>query len=147
MTWQERTKRSLQEYFGDHRHDYRDRSHEAYKLLSRLKAADIEVLKFTQDPKLVLWIWCKSQEGLNSLWNLYKSNELGDVLTAITHPTSSPEFHRSADISICKYDFDTKVGRFFKANYDIFISQIAVEVEMRLMLMTIKNKILKVRPG
>lgn len=111
----ETMKQLLLEDFNDLRHKYRPRSHDVDKLISQLKDRDIEVLNAIRNNHIALWIWCKSQKGLDNLRDIDESNVLRNVLIALTRRSSSPEVHTSAVVSICHKQFYKKVGRFLKA--------------------------------
>src|SRR6218665_523755 len=91
----------------DLRNRKKPRSRETDKCIVELRDKGVKILNSQLDKETaVVWIWCRTQAGLENIMKLYKSNKLRDVYFENIQPSTSKM------INIDRNQFRKTVGKF-----------------------------------
>lgn len=95
-------------------HKQKPWSRQISKLISLLSDDGIEILKSQADRQtVVVWLWCRSQEGLQNIQELYESKQLIYVFLGFANIRRNySEIIKSIVININSDQFKRIVGKF-----------------------------------
>lgn len=92
------------------------RSHKTEKGISQLRNDDVEILSCLLDRQAVVWIWCRSQTGLERFRTLNESKDLlltvFSDLTTLSAYSAERAISSITAVSICRDQFEKYACKF-----------------------------------